>query len=208
MRLTATLALLIALAAPASAGADGRIIVKYRKTVPAAKRRSSIRAVGGAVVGMVRGQRTRVVAVAGDPAHAAARVARRPGVEWAEPDAKLFALAAPSDPLLGQLGGLGLMHAQVAWDALGVSESYPSDGGTPVAIVDTGIDSAHEDLAGKAAACASARDGSIVEGDCADDEGHGSHVAGTIAALANDGVVVAGVAFDSPLLICKALGGD
>src|SRR4051812_422452 len=123
MRLTAALALLIALAAPASACADGRIIVKYRKTAPVAKRRSSIRAIGGAVVGMVRGQGTRVIAVAGDPAQAAARVARKPGVQWAEADAKLFALAVPDDPLLGRLGGLGLIHAQAAWDALGLSES-------------------------------------------------------------------------------------
>jgi len=208
MRLTATLALLIALAAPASAGADGRIIVKYRKTVPAADRRSSIRAVRGAVIGRVRGQRTRVVAVAGDPAQAAARVARRPGVQWAEPDAKLFALAVPDDPLRGQLGGLGLMHAQVAWDALGLSESYPADGGTPIAVVDTGIDSGHEDLAGKVGACASALRGSVTEGSCADGQGHGTHVAGTIAALANNGRGITGVAFDSPLIVCKALDAD
>src|SRR3954452_8190239 len=203
MRLTATLALLIALAAPASAGADGRIIVKYRKTVPAANRRSSIRAVGGAVIGRVRGQRTRIVAVAGDPARAAARVARRPGVQWAEPDAKLFALAVPDDPLRGQLGGLGLMHAQAAWDALGLADSYPADGGTPVAVVDTGIDAGHEDLAGKVAACGSAANGSVTEGSCADDEGHGTHVAGTIAAIANNGRGIAGVAFDAPLIVCK-----
>jgi len=34
---------------------------------------------------------------------------------------------------------------------------------------------------------------------------HGTHVAGTIAAKANNGTVVAGVAFNSSLAICKAL---
>src|SRR5947208_617429 len=164
MRLTACLVLLIALAAPASADANGRVIVKYRKHASAGKRRSSVQAVDGAVVGVVRGQGSRVVAIAGDPAAAAARIAHSRGVQWAEPDAKLFALAAPDDPLLGQLGGLGLMHAQAGWDSLGLSASYPGDGGVPVAVVDTGIDSSHEDLVGKAAACASARNGSVTEG--------------------------------------------
>jgi thermitase len=208
MRLTASLAILVVLAAPSSACADGRIVVKYRKSASAGKRRSSIQAVGGAVVGAVRGQGTRLIAVGGDPAAAAVRVGRKPGVEWAEPDYALAALDGPNDPLLAQLGGLGLMHAQAAWDALGLSELYGADGGVPVAVVDTGIDVAHEDLIGKVAACGSAANGAVTEGGCADDEGHGTHVAGTIGALANNGRGIAGVAFASPLIVCKALHAD
>jgi thermitase len=171
----------------AHAAADARVIVKYRKGASARKRRASIESIGGALLGAVRGQGTRVVAVAGDAVAAAARLARKPGVAWAEPDYKLFALAPPDDPLLAQLGGLGLIHAQDAWDALGLSEAYPADGGAPVAIVDTGIDSSHEDLIGKAAACASAANGDVSDGRCDDDEG---------------------VAFASPLIVCKALSAD
>jgi Subtilase family len=40
---------------------------------------------------------------------------------------------------------------------------------------------------------------------CADDNGHGTHVAGTIAAKANNGIGVAGVAFNADLVVCKAL---
>jgi thermitase len=192
----------------AHAAAAARVIVKYRTGASGKKRRASIEAVGGAVLGAVRGQGTRIVAVAGDAVTAAARLARKPGVAWAEPDYKLYALAPPNDPLLAQLGGLGLIHAQTAWDALGLSDSYPADGGAPVAIVDTGIDAAHEDLAGKAAACASAANGDVTAGACADDDGHGTHVAGTIAALASNGRGVVGVSFASPLVVCKALGAD
>jgi thermitase len=45
----------------------------------------------------------------------------------------------------------------------------------------------------------------VIEGVCEDDNGHGTHVAGTIAANTNNGQGVAGVAFGSQLVICKAL---
>jgi thermitase len=199
-----------AAAAPPSAhpATAAHVIVKYRAGVSPGRRRLSLRAIGGAVVGVVRGQGTKVVAIDGDARAAAERIARRPGIAWAEPDYPLRAFGAPDDPLLAQLGGLGLMHAQAAWDALGLSASYPADGGAPVAIVDTGIDLGHEDLAGKAAACAGASNGNVSEGSCADDDGHGTHVAGTIGALASNGRGIVGVAFDSPLIVCKALGAD
>src|SRR5690349_13832913 len=114
MRIISCLVLLVALTIPAEAWADGQVIVRYRTHASAGKRRSTIEAIGGAVIGAVRGQGTRVIAVAGDPAAAAARLAHKAGVQWAEPDAKLFALGTPDDPLLDQLGGLGLIHAQVA----------------------------------------------------------------------------------------------
>ena len=96
--------------------------------------------------------------------------------------------------------------APAFWDANGLG-GFPATGGVPVGIVDTGIDAGHEDLAGKVAACGAAADGRVTDGECADSEGHGTHVAGTIGALANNHVGVAGVAFASPLIVCRALGG-
>jgi thermitase len=197
--------ILVALVAgPAEAAT---VIVKYRRGVASVRRHSSERAAGvRGVAGSVRGQGARVLRVAGDPEVAAARLRRDPGVLYAEPNAAVRALAAPHDPLFAQLDGLAAIHAVAGWDALGLAR-FPATGGVPVGIVDTGIDAGHEDLAGKIAACATSRDGKLVAGSCADDNDHGTHVAGTIGAVANNGTGIAGVAFASPLIVCRALSG-
>jgi thermitase len=133
------------------------------------------------------------------------------------------ATATPNDPRFAELYGLnntaqtgGTPDADIdapeAWDAAGLG-LFPSTGGAKVGVVDTGIRSTHEDLVGKLANCAKSYtgipilSGSIQEGSCSDDNGHGTHVSGTITGNANNGKGVAGVAFNSPLAMCKALGG-
>ena len=60
--------------------------------------------------------------------------------------------------------------------------AFPADGGATIGTVDTGIDANHEDLAGKVTACAAVNaSDQVVEGECADGHGHGTHVAGTVA---------------------------
>ena len=73
-----------------------------------------------------------------------------------------------------------------------------------VAVLDTGIDARHPDLAD---AMDDARDFTGSRHGPADRQGHGTHVAGTIAARAND-VGVIGVAPLCRLLIGKVLGDD
>jgi thermitase len=178
----------------------------------------------GQRIGSVRRIGAQVVRVSGDSRRAAARVSRSRLVAYAEPNRILRATAIPNDPLFGQLYGLnntgqtgGTPDADIdapeGWDAAGLG-TFPATGGAKVGIVDTGILATHEDLAGKVANCARSQGlvpgvlgGSIQVGSCADDNGHGTHVAGTITANANNGKGVAGVAFNSPLAICKALGG-
>ncbi len=71
-----------------------------------------------------------------------------------------------------------------------------------VAVVDTGINRAHPDLAGQVFGGYDFLDD---DSDPADPNGHGTHVAGTIAAARND-IGVAGVAPDSILVPLRALG--
>lgn len=201
--LTLTLCPFLVVVAPAR---GDTVIVKYRTG------RSHARADAGAgvvrTVGRVQGQGARVVRVTGDAARAAARLDASPSVVYAEPNVRMHTLAAPDDPLFAQQPDLRLIHVATGWDRAGLGV-FSATAGQPVGIVDTGIDPVHPDLAGEVRACASSVDGHVTSGPraCGDDNGHGSHVAGTIAAHANNGVGIAGIAFTSPLVICKALGG-
>jgi thermitase len=147
----------------------------------------------------------------------AQRQNRSPLVDYAEPNFILKASATPNDPLFSQLYGLnntgktgGRADADIdapeGWDAAGLG-GFPSTGGTTIGIVDTGIDQLHPELSGKVAACADGIGGVVVDGECTDDSLHGTHVAGTIAAKANNATGVAGLDSGARLVICKALRG-
>jgi subtilisin family serine protease len=192
------------LAAAAPVAQAGTVVLKLGAH---ASQRRLAQAGMGATVARVAGTGARLVRTAGDPAAVAARLERTHGVRWAEPNFAVHALAAvPNDAQWPALSGVRRIGAPAFWAAHALG-AFPALGGVPIGIVDTGIDTGHEDLAGKVLACGAAADGVVTDGDCADTEGHGTHVAGTVGALANNGVGVAGVAFSSPLIVCRALGG-
>ncbi len=197
------------------------VVVKYAARAPAAQRSLAARTAGVLeTLGRVTGAGAQVVRVTGDPAAVAARLNRSRAVLYAEPNFIYRAQAAPNDPLFARQQGLAAIAAPAGWDAGGLG-SFPAQGGATIGIVDTGIAAGHEELAGKVVACAGVRsfgvsvlslltlpillDPAIAPGRCADDNGHGTHVAGIAAARANNGRGIAGVAFNSPLAICKGL---
>lgn len=145
------------------------------------------------------------VDVAGDPARAAARIAKKAGVAWAEPDVQLHALGR--DPLRPAQWALDAINVERGWSLGGVG-APGSLSGVPIAVIDSGADTGHEDLRGRVMGCASASSGTVRDGTCRDSEGHGTHVAGIAAAATGNGRGISGVAADSPLLICRALGSQ
>ena len=214
------LALSAALAGSAQAASydTDTVIVKLASGVSAQERAGLFAATGVTRrVGSVAGVGADVVRVQGDPADVARRLNRSLLVSYAEPNFILTASAVPNDPLFGELYGLnntgqtgGRADADIdapeGWDAAGLG-AFPATGGVKIGIVDTGIDQTHPELSGKTVNCADSVGGTVVEGTCVDDSLHGTHVAGTIAAKANNATGVAGVAFNSSLVICKALRG-
>jgi thermitase len=218
--LAAALALVSAYATTASAaGHDpSTLLVKFRSGASAAGKRAVLDLPGvGSDRGTIGGLSTHVLSVSRDPAALARVVGRSGAVAYAEPNFVLRALATPNDPLYpneyglnntGQTGGAtdADIDAPEGWDLAGL-QTFPSSGGAKVGIVDTGIDKTHPDLAGKAVGCATSYNAGLLihNGLCPDDNGHGSHVSGTISANTNNGQGVAGVAFNSPIVMCKAL---
>jgi subtilisin family serine protease len=76
-------------------------------------------------------------------------------------------------------------------------------------LIDTGIDFTHADLAANADAARGFNAITRQRGDTVmDDNGHGTHVAGILAAVGNNALGVSGVAQTARLLGCKFLGAD
>jgi thermitase len=216
--LVSLLALMAGLTGTAQAARydDDTVIVKFASGVSSAQRAALFDTAGvNRRVGSVGGVGAQVVSVQGDPAVVARRLNRSVLVSYAEPNFILRATAIPNDPLFPELYGLnntgqtgGRSDADIdapeGWDAAGLG-GFPASGGTKIGIVDTGIDQTHPELSGKVVDCGAAFGGAVLNGTCTDDNMHGTHVAGTIAAKANNAAGVAGVAFNSNLTICKAL---
>jgi len=121
------------------------------------------------------------------------------------------AAAAPNDPHFARQWHFAKVQAEQAWGTT-------TGTGVLVAVVDSGVDLTHPDLQ---ANIVSYNDADMVEpdGNCTgpaqsrvctqdgaqDENGHGTHVAGLIGAVANNGVGVAGVAPGAKILPVRSL---
>jgi len=115
------------------------------------------------------------------------------------------AAANPMSPAIAaqrkeETWGINRVHAQAAWP---ITEGK----GVKVAIIDTGIDTSHPDLSGQVDGGYSAITKTENPNDYQDDNGHGTHVAGTVAAK-RDGKGVVGVAPKARLYAVKVLDAD
>lgn len=214
----------------------GEALVKFRQQVPAAdlpRLAPEIDADAAQPLG-----RTGLVRVRSRSLSASALVARlasRSDVAYVEPNYIVRAFAPPNDVSFSQLWGLdnvgqvvngvpGVAGADIdalsAWDISVGSQTHV------VAVVDTGIDYTHPDLApniwsapapftvtigGAPITCAAGTHGyNAIARSCnpMDDHDHGTHVAGTIGAVGNNGVGVVGVNWTASIMAIKFLDAN
>ena len=153
-------------------------------------------------------------------------VAARPGVAYVEPDAIMRATYTPNDTYYNLQ-----WHYHEATAGLNLPTAWDNATGTGqvVAVVDTGI-TTHTDLAANVlpgydfiSSSTAARDGNgrdsnpadqgdwWAAGECglpygSNSSWHGTHVAGTVAAVSNNAKGVAGVAFNAKVVPVRVLG--
>jgi thermitase len=111
----------------------------------------------------------------------------------------------PNDPSLASQWGLGATLTDKAWAITRGGLYSDKTKSWLIAIVDTGVDYNHPDLAGRVI---KGRDFINSDDDPMDDHGHGTHVAGIAGANAGNGVGIAGVTWRNQLLAVKSLGSD
>ena len=126
--------------------------------------------------------------------HRARQLAADPTVVAADVD-RVVHVAGTPDPLQSQQWGLTALSAETVWAAGDAS-------GQVVAVIDTGVDASHPDLA------AVVRPGKdfVQTGDARyDPNGHGTHVAGIVGAVGGNGIGGAGLAQGAAILPVRVM---
>lgn len=185
-------------AAPPDDWAKGRLLVMPRAGLSADALDKIVKPHGGKAerVGQSNLHIVQLPANASETA-VLAQLAHNPHLKFAELDRRVSIAYSANDPYLGSEWHLAKINAPTAWDT-------SIGNGITIAILDTGVLPTHPDL-------------SLVPGwnfvdnnsNTADVHGHGTKVAGAAAAMANNGIGVAGVAGSArimPIRIADATG--
>ncbi|MEO0845374.1 MAG: S8 family peptidase [Cyanobacteria bacterium J06648_1] len=122
----------------------------------------------------------------------------RKDTEYIEANYLYHATATPNDPQYNKQWNFRNINVEQAWDET-------KGAGVTVAVIDTGV-SKVPDL--KSTKFVKGYDFVNNKDDASDDNGHGTHVAGTIAQSTNNGYGVAGIAYEASIMPLKVLSGS
>lgn len=214
------------------------ILVRFHKRINSSMAKESVRALGGAKSELLKygnpalSPMHKVKLEPGVGVEEALKRARLDSsIEYAQPNFIYKKFATPNDPLLPSLwavrnsaqvvaspgadeadvsnnpGTIGLdIGLLAAWDVATDCSSVV------IAVIDTGIRITHEDIAANIWTSATYPNGGydFVDGDNDPQglDGHGTHVAGTIAAIGNNGVGSTGVCWNARLMAVRVLDDD
>ena len=127
----------------------------------------------------------------------AAALSADPRVRYAEPNYRYHAFdTTPDDPQFSHQWAHPMMRSPSAWDISTGSAAVV------IAIVDSGVDLSHPDLAGKLVAGHDFVDDDSTPNDA---NGHGTHVAGIAAAITNNATGVAGTSWGAKIMPVRVL---
>src|SRR5213594_252902 len=191
-----SLSVLLAFALPTNAQVPSGFIVMFEPGTTSAARADSAQRAGA----FVRFDYSIVEAIAIETvdANALAILQQDRSVIAIVPDWPIFAVAPQLLPLVPGANASQTQIIPAGVRRVGVPRPGSNGDGIGIAIIDTGIDFGHRDLA------PAAQWFTAVGTSCQDDHGHGTHVTGIVAALDN-GVDVVGVAPKSKPYCVKVL---
>jgi subtilisin family serine protease len=177
---------------PPATWVKGHILVQPRAGLSDAEFDKALATQGGKAVGRLGNLDIYVVSLpptASEQAVANA-LAHHPNIKFAEVDRLVAPAFTPNDADYGSEWHLQTINAPIAWNSsVGT--------GVTVAILDSGIDATHPDLVGQVVPGWNFYDNNS---NTADVNGHGTMVAGVVAARGNNSIGVAGVAWGAKLM--------
>ncbi|WP_455966036.1 S8 family serine peptidase, partial [Cloacibacillus porcorum] len=144
---------------------------------------------------------------------------KEPSITYAEPDYKIYPASLPNDPAVTEqwaysnkikspAGGAATVNIQSAWGRAEASHNAE----VAVAVVDMGVDYEHPDLkdnmwdGSEYGYPKHGWDSALDTNDPMDRDGHGTHVAGIVAASSNNGIGIAGAARGTKIIAVKVFG--
>lgn len=179
----------------------GQILVRFNSGTSQAAINALHARLGGRLDSFIYGSDVQIVTVpTGQELAIIDAYNREPAVDYAEPDHKYAALFTPNDTsFASKQWDMTKINCQQAWD---VTKGLAT---VKVAVLDTGIDTGHSDLASKVVL---GKNFSSTSTSFQDGHGHGTHCAGTVAAITNNAKGVAGVGFNTSLMVGKVLSNS
>ena len=193
----------------------GEIIVGFRPDATSAQIQEALASIGAQVTGQNNLPQTKIRRVKisstspEDLDGAISRLKAHPAVKYAEPNRIKWAHGTRVP--LGGAGVQSLSSDPLLYDQWGYFDmsanwlNAPATTAPMVAVIDTGVDYTHPDLAGNVVKGYDFVNG---DNDPMDDHGHGTHVSGVIAAKTNNAYGIAGISWNSKILAIKALSSQ